>query len=97
MTNQLPKAVKVEMMATILKIEFDNGSIKYMKSHLNEEYAKSFSLEKGKKKNILLAPHTTWLGTEIEIKEDGTIVLNGKDEYSPSEVWNESKEYIAQL
>ena len=54
MDNQISKAVKVEMMSTFLKIEFDNGDIKYLKSHLNKEYAEAYSMKKGKKKNVLL-------------------------------------------
>ncbi|MEQ7034398.1 hypothetical protein ABQE22_06925 [Enterococcus durans] len=97
MVKQLPKAVKVEMMGTILKIEFENGEIKYMKSHLNKEHAEAFSLEKGKKKNILLAPHVTSMGSSVEIKEDGTVIINNDDKYSPSELWNESQKHIPQL
>lgn len=97
MGEQVPKAAKVEMMSTILKVEFQDGTIKYLKSHLNKEYSEAFSFKKDKKKNILLAPHTTWLGTEIQIKENGTVILNEKDEYSPEELWNNSKEHISQL
>ena len=92
--NAIPKAVKVEMMATLLKITFDDGTVKYLKSHLNEEYAKAFSMKKGKKANFLLSPQATWLGTKIEIKTDGTVVENEKDYYSPEECWNESTEHI---
>ncbi|ENZ5599486.1 hypothetical protein DW624_RS11800 [Enterococcus hirae] len=97
MNNQIPKAVKVEMMSTFLKIEFDNGVIKYLKSHLNKEHAEAYSMKKGKKKNVLLAPNVTWLGSDIKINTDGSIVVNENDEYSPSELWNESKEHIDQL
>ncbi|WP_241161908.1 MULTISPECIES: hypothetical protein [unclassified Enterococcus] len=50
MNNQMPKAVNVEMMSTILKIEFDNGETRYLKSHLNKEHAEAYSMKKGKKK-----------------------------------------------
>lgn len=50
MNNQIPKAVKVEMMSTFLKIEFDNGVIKYLKSHLNKEHAEAYSMKKVRRK-----------------------------------------------
>lgn len=33
MEEQIPKAIKVENVANILKVDFDNGQTKYLKSH----------------------------------------------------------------
>ncbi|WP_440895417.1 hypothetical protein ACS127_12725 [Amphibacillus sp. Q70] len=99
MSNQVPKAVKVENNANILRIEFDNGVVKYLKSHYNEDLVNSYSLKKGKGKriNLILAPHNMWIGTEITIKSDGTVILNEKDKYTPEELWNNGREHIAEL
>ncbi|MDB7087890.1 hypothetical protein IGJ19_001447 [Enterococcus sp. DIV1368b] len=92
--TDVPKAVKAEMAASMLKIKFDNGETRYLKSHLAKEHAEAFSMKNGKRKNSLLASQTTWVGSTIEIQPDGTLVLNENDYYSPEELWNESKEHI---
>ncbi|MGG5358186.1 MULTISPECIES: hypothetical protein [unclassified Enterococcus] len=97
MESQTPKAVKAEMASTILKIEFDNGQTKYLRSNLNKVLTESFSLKKGTKRNMLLTPHAVWLGANVEIKKDGTVVVNDTDEYSPEELWNNSKNHIHEL
>jgi hypothetical protein len=97
MDNKIPKAVNVEMASTILKIDFDNGQTKYLRSRLNKVLTEAYSLKKGTKRNMLLTPYDVWIGSDLAIKEDGTVVLNGTDEYSPDELWNESKEHIHQL
>lgn len=92
--TDVPKAVKAEMVASMLKIQFDNGETRYLKSHLAKEHAEAFSMKKDKKKNVLLASQTTWLGSTITIQPDGTLALNEHDLYSPEVLWNESKEHI---
>ena len=37
MEESFPKAVKVENIANILKVTFENGEVKYVKSHWTEE------------------------------------------------------------
>ncbi len=99
MSEQIPKAVKVEMGASILKIQFDNGKVKYLKSHYNKDIVDAFSPEKGKKKrfNVLLAANNSWMGTTISIKSDGTVILNEKDKYTPEELWSEGKNHVGEL
>ncbi|WP_414839604.1 hypothetical protein [Carnobacterium sp. TMP28] len=99
MSKQIPKAIKVEMVASILKIEFDNAKVKFLRSHYNKDIVDSFSLKKGKKKrfNLLLAANNSWLGSETAIESNGTVILNGKDSYTREELWNESKVHIAYL
>lgn len=99
MNEQIPKAVKVEMEANILKVQFDNGAVKYLKSHYNEDMVDSFSPKKGKGKriNLLLAPRNIWLGTTTSIESDGTVVLNEKDKYTPEELWNKGRDHISAL
>ncbi|MBO0462174.1 hypothetical protein JZO83_10440 [Enterococcus sp. DIV1298c] len=89
-----PKAVIAEMAGSMLKIQFDNRETRYLKSHLAKEHAEAFSMKKDKKKNILLASQTTWIGSTITIQPDGTLVLNENDVYSPEECWNESKAHL---
>lgn len=99
MSKQIPKAVKVENNANILKIEFDNGAVKYLKSHYNEDMVDAYSWKKGKGKriNLLLSPHNMWIGTETSIESDGTIILNGKDKYTPEELWNKGRDHIDEV
>lgn len=99
MNKENPKARKVEMASNILKIEFDDGSVKYLKSHYNNELAETYSPSKGKnkRKNILLSSFDIWLGTTSKIEEDGTVILNENDIYTPDELWNDSKPSIQEL
>lgn len=99
MDKQIPKAVKAEMEANFLKIQFDNGAVKYLRSHYNEDLMDAFSLKKGKGKriNLLLAPHNMWIGARISIENDGTVILNGNDRYSPQELWEKGREHISSL
>lgn len=97
--EHLPKAVKVVNMANILQIEFDNGVVKYLKSHWTETITDALSPGKGKGKraSLLVLSRNMWVGTEVVIEEDGTVVLNGTDRYSPEELWKESRDSIAHL
>lgn len=99
MSKQIPKAVKVEMSASILKVQFDNGQIKYLKSHYNDDIVDSVSPKKGKGKrlSLFLASHNSWLGTTTSIENDGTVVLNEKDKYTAEELWTKGKEHITEL
>ncbi len=47
MEESFPKAVKVENIANILKVTFENGEVKYVKSHWTEEITDA--LQFGKK------------------------------------------------
>lgn len=90
----VPKAIKVENAANYLMITFDNGETRYLRSHYLDDYLDAYSLKKGRGKRRLLiggGPATMWLGTEIEILNDGTVLLFGKDRYSPQELWYESR------
>lgn len=92
--GDVPKAVKVENVANILIITFDNCDVRYLKSHYLNDYLDAYSLTKGRGKRRLLiggGPTIMWLGTDIEILEDGTVLLFGKDSYSPQELWYESQ------
>ncbi len=98
--GEVPKAVKVENAANILVITFDNGEIRYLKSHYINDYLDAYSLKKGHGKRRLLlggGPATMWLGTEIELLEDGSVLIFGKDKYSPQELWYESQPSITLL
>lgn len=97
--NTLPKAVKVTNIANILHIEFDNGTTKFLKTHYVKDLTDALSLNngKGKRANLLLLSRNVWVGTETEIKSDGTVILNGKDVYTPEELWYESADSIQKL
>ena len=90
----VPKAIKVENAANYLMITFDNGETRYLRSHYLDDYLDAYSLKTGRGKRRLFfggGPSTMWLGTEIEILEDGTVLLFGKDRYSPQELWYDSQ------
>ena len=56
MKESFPKAVKVENIANILKVTFENGEVKYVKSHWTEEITDALQFGKkgrGKRKNLL--------------------------------------------
>lgn len=46
MEESFPKAVKVENIANILKVTFENGEVKYVKSHWTEEITDALQFEK---------------------------------------------------
>lgn len=91
----IPKAHKVSTTATFLKIEFDNGEIKYLRSHLSETMTRSLSGKNWQK--LLIAPTVAWLGTDVQIKPCGQVILNEKDTYSPEELWYNSVYHIQDL
>lgn len=92
----IPKAVKAEMMANFLKVTFEHGAVRYVRTHFNQDLVDAFSAKegKGKRLNILASNRNSWMGTTIKIESDGTVVLNDEDRYEPSELWEKSKEHI---
>lgn len=93
----VPKAVKVENMASFLKITFDNGEEKYLRSHINKDVVKHpFTREKanGKRTIFFAGPRYNWIGAEFEIMETGEVIMNGTDHYSPEELWYDSDEHV---
>lgn len=98
MERQVPKVSEVEMMATILKVKFDNNTVKYIKSRLNNEIADAYVPKKGKRVNTLLSQRNPWMGTEVKIENDGlSVVLNEADRYTSEELWDNGKDRVDQL
>lgn len=100
MMDTNPKAVKVENLANILRVEFDNGVVKYLQSHWVQELSDAFSLSKkgkGKRRNLLLVGRNRWIGSKIVIEDDGTVILNDTDKYSSEELWEKGKSHINEL
>lgn len=97
--GEVPKAVKVVNASSFLKITFDNGETRYLRSHFNRDFVDAFSPSKGKGKRALLFGGNmhNWIGTEIKIEDDGTVILNEKDIYTPEELWNDSREHVDAL
>lgn len=95
----IPKAVHVENAANILVIKFDNGETRYLRSHYIEDYLDAYSVKKGhgKRRLFLTSPAAMWLGSDFEILQDGTVVLFGKDSYSPEELWYNSQPNVTRL
>lgn len=50
MEESFPKAVKVENIANILKVTFENGEVKYVKSHWTEEITDALQFGKKRKR-----------------------------------------------
>lgn len=80
--ENLPKAEEVQVMAGTLKILFDNGTEKYLKSHALQEGLKT--------KNQQTKSIPKFIGTKIVIEADGTVILNDTDRYTRTELWQES-------
>ncbi len=100
MMEQIPKAVHAENLANILKVEFADGSMKFLRTHWVGEMTDSLQFGergKGKRKLLLALSRNMWIGSNIHIEEDGTVVLNGKDRYTPEELWHEGKNSITEL
>lgn len=100
MEESFPKAVKVENIANILKVTFENGEVKYVKSHWTEEITDALQFGKkgrGKRKNLLALSRNMWIGTEVTIEADGTVFISGKDRYTPEELWYKGKKSIPEL
>lgn len=98
MKEQVPKAIKVENVANILKVDFDNGQTKYLKSHWVEDLGDAFKLNsKGARKNLLGMPANMWIGSKTEIELDGTVVLNETDRYTSEELWYKGQDSIPKL
>lgn len=98
MEKQVPKVIEVEMMATILKVKFDNNKVKYIKSRLNTEMADAYVPKKGKWVNTLLTQQNSWLGTDVKIENKGlSVVLNEGDSYTSEELWDNGKDSVDQL
>lgn len=91
----IPKAIQAQMLTNSwLYVEFDNGEKRYLLSHFMQDYQNSWDFKKkmGQKRlAILIPPSITWLGTEIEIDEDGNLTVNGKDKYTSEEIWKHGK------
>ncbi len=49
------------------------------------------------KKNLLALSRNMWIGTEVTIEADGTVFINGKDRYTPEELWYKGKKSIPEL
>lgn len=99
--GDVPKATKVENVSSFLRITFDTGETRYLRSHLYKDVVDIFSPSRGKGKRGLWmfgGPKAHyWLGSEFEIKETGEVILNGTDHYSPEELWYDSKEHIHEI
>ncbi|HDT7884154.1 TPA: hypothetical protein RD563_001453, partial [Enterococcus faecium] len=52
---------------------------------------------RGKRKNLLALSRNMWIGTEVTIEADGTVFINGKDRYTPEELWYKGKKSIPEL
>ena len=55
MEESFPKAVKVENIANILKVTFENGEVKYVKSHWTEEITDALQFGKRKRKKKIFS------------------------------------------
>ena len=50
-----------------------------------------------KRKNLLALSTNMWIGTEVTIEADGTVFINGKDKYTPQELWLKGENHIPEL
>ena len=99
--GKVPKAVSIDNMSGFLRITFDNGEVRYLRSHFFEGMLDVFTPKKKKTNQRLFGfgKYTSyhWIGSEFEFKESGEVILNGTDSYSPEELWYDSKEHINEI
>jgi hypothetical protein len=92
-----PKLNKAQMLSGgILLLTFNDGQVRYLLSHQNQDISKTFTSGK----NFITGLSASWapgVGTECTVAEDGTLVVNGDDYYTPEQLWEESAEHIAEL
>lgn len=96
----VPKAVKVENLATFLRVTFDNGETRYLRTRLNEDIVQhpfTRKKENGKRSVFFAGARQQWIGSDFEIKANGEVVMNGTDSYSSEELWYDSKSQIHEL
>lgn len=92
-----PKVLKVENLANILNITFDDGSVRYLKSNWAEELTDIFTPGKKKKAGAILGMSANmWLGAKYEVDADGNVTTNGAT-CTSEELWNNSKAHVDQL
>ncbi|MDT2836529.1 hypothetical protein P7H50_06465 [Enterococcus durans] len=100
MTKQFPKAVRAENLANVLKVEFEDGSTRFIRTHWVGDMTDSLQFGKrgkGKRKLLLTVSRNMWIGSNITIEDDGTVVLNGKDRYTSEELWRDGSSSMAEL
>lgn len=100
MTKQFPKAVRAENLANILKVKFEDGSTKFIRTHWVGDMTDSLQFEKrgkGKRKLLLTVSQNMWIGSNITIEDDGTVVLNGKDRYTSEKLWRDGSSSMTEL
>lgn len=97
--NKLPKVIKAENASNILELTFDNGDKRYLKTHYLQNYLDGWSKKEGKGKhwNLFLRPTAMWQGSSPRVLDDGTVVLNDDDRYTPEELWNDSASSVSAL
>ena len=100
MTKQFPKAVRAENLVNILKVKFEDGSTKFIRTHWVGDMTDSLQFGKrgkGKRKLLLTVSQNMWIGSNITIEDDGTVVLNGKDRDASEKLWRDGSSSMAEL
>ncbi|MGM0168173.1 hypothetical protein IGI39_003185 [Enterococcus sp. AZ135] len=99
--GKVPKAEKIENMSGFLRITFESGEVRFLRSHIFDGMLDIFSPSRGKGKRgpLMFGKYNSynWIGSQFEIKETGEVILNGTDSYSPEELWYDSKEHIHEI
>lgn len=100
MTETTPKVTKMENLANIFRIEFDNGTVKFLKAEWVQDMLAALTpgeAGEGKRVSLLGIGANMWIGTEIAIAEDGTVTINGKKSLTSKELWEAGKDHVSQL
>lgn len=100
MHTPTPKVIKMENLANIFRIEFDNGAVKYVKSDWVKDLLDAVTpgeAGKGKRVSLLGMGANMWIGTEITIAPDGNVTVNGKKTFTSQELWAAGKDHVSQL
>lgn len=97
MKKSYPKLIKAEVLTNnMIHLTFDNNQEKYLRSHLLNDIVGSYSLKKDIPRRVLLfgTPYLSAYGSKYEIQNDGSLLLNNSDMYTPQELWENSKSHI---
>jgi hypothetical protein len=77
----------------ILLLTYNDGQVRYMLSHQNQLIAKQYTSGT----NFINGWGANWgvnFGNECKVQDDGSLIVNDGDRYTPEELWENSSEHI---
>lgn len=88
------KVIEAELLATTLKVTFDNNEIRYVSTRLTEDLINN--TQKMMKK-MFIPPTFPTVGNKVEINSVGDVIINQKEVYLSEELWVNGKKISIKL